>query len=133
MEWPEQDAPVVPLGIGRTPRRAMATFLSPKKIPNCHRSHCVASARRDCRRLLVDLINTSDSQGYQALSLNVREANPPRRLYESVGFVPVETHGSSWTMVRYAVDHSDPLPGGQGHPCALLIHRRETGSRSGSR
>jgi len=54
------------------------------------------------RRLLVDLINASDSQGYQALSLSVREANPARRLYESVGFVPVETHGSSWKMVRYA-------------------------------
>ena len=55
------------------------------------------------RRLLVDLINTSDSQGYPALSLSVAEANPARRLYESVGFVPVEKHGSSWTMVRYAV------------------------------
>jgi len=54
------------------------------------------------RRLLVDLINASDSEGYEALSLSVREANPARRLYESVGFVPVETHGSSWTMVRYA-------------------------------
>ncbi len=54
------------------------------------------------RRLLVDLIDASDSQGYEALSLSVREANPARRLYESVGFVPVETHGSSWTMVRYA-------------------------------
>ncbi len=53
------------------------------------------------RRLLVDLIDASDSQGYEALSLSVREANPARRLYESVGFVPVETHGSSWTMVRY--------------------------------
>ena len=53
------------------------------------------------RRLLVDLINTGDSQGYGALSLSVAEANPARRLYESVGFVPVETHGTSWTMVRY--------------------------------
>lgn len=55
------------------------------------------------RRLLVDLIDASDSQGYEALSLSVREANPARRLYESVGFVPFEKHGSSWTMVRYAV------------------------------
>ena len=55
------------------------------------------------RRLLVDLINASDSQGFPALSLSVAEANPARRLYESVGFVPVQKHGSSWTMVRYAV------------------------------
>ncbi|MHB8429437.1 MAG: GNAT family N-acetyltransferase [Acidimicrobiales bacterium] len=55
------------------------------------------------RRLLVDLISASDGQGYPALSLSVAEANPARRLYESVGFVPVEKHGSSWTMVRYAV------------------------------
>ena len=68
------------------------------------------------RRLLVDLINTSDSQGYPALSLSVAEANPARGLYESVGFVPVEKHGSSWTMVRYAVRHSDPRPViGDGH------------------
>ena len=55
------------------------------------------------RRLLVDLINVSDSQGYPALSLSVAEANPARRLYESMGFVPVENDGSSWTMLRYAV------------------------------
>src|SRR5664280_1455211 len=48
------------------------------------------------RRLLVDLINASDSQGHAALSLSVAEKNPARRLYESVGFIPVETHGSSW-------------------------------------
>ena len=42
-------------------------------------------------------------QGYPALSLSVAEANPARRLYESVDFVPLETLGSSWTMVRYAV------------------------------
>jgi ribosomal protein S18 acetylase RimI-like enzyme len=65
----------------------------------------VASRRHDGigRRLLVDLINASDSQGYLALSLSVAEANPARRLYESVGFVPVEKHESSWTMVRYVV------------------------------
>jgi ribosomal protein S18 acetylase RimI-like enzyme len=55
------------------------------------------------RRLLVDLINASVSQGYPALSLSVAEANPARRLYESVGFVLVEKRGTSWTMVRYAV------------------------------
>ena len=65
----------------------------------------IASRRHEGigRRLLVDLINASDSQGYAALSLSVAEANPARRLYESAGFVPVKTHGSSWTMVRYAV------------------------------
>ena len=63
-----------------------------------------ASRRREGigRRLLVDLSNASDRQGYAALSLSVAEANPARRLYESVGFVPVDTPGSSWTMVRYA-------------------------------
>jgi ribosomal protein S18 acetylase RimI-like enzyme len=65
----------------------------------------IASRRHEGigRRLLVDLINASVSQGYPALSLSVAEANPARRLYESAGFVPVEKHGSSWTMVRYAV------------------------------
>ena len=64
----------------------------------------VASRRHEGigRRLLVDLINTSISQGHRALSLSVVEANPARRLYESVGFVPVEKHGLSWTMVRHA-------------------------------
>ena len=59
-------------------------------------------------RLLAELVIASDSQGYPALSLSVREANPARRLYESVGFVPVEKHGSSWTMVRYAAQSHDP-------------------------
>lgn len=65
----------------------------------------IVSRRREGigRRLLLDLVNASVSQGYPALSLSVREANPARRLYESVGFVPVEKYGSSWTMVRYAV------------------------------
>jgi ribosomal protein S18 acetylase RimI-like enzyme len=62
----------------------------------------VASRRREGigRRLLTDLIDAGVDQGYPALSLSVREENPARRLYESVGFVPVEKHGSSWTMVR---------------------------------
>ncbi len=51
------------------------------------------------RRLLVDLIHASDSQGYPALSLSVAEANPARRFYELMGFVCVEKHGSSWTVV----------------------------------
>jgi ribosomal protein S18 acetylase RimI-like enzyme len=65
----------------------------------------IGSRRREGigRRLLVDLIDASVSQGYSALSLSVAEANPARRLYQSVGFVPVGRHGSSRTMVRYAV------------------------------
>ena len=52
------------------------------------------------RRLLVDLVTASIAQGHPALSLSVSGDNPARGLYESVGFVPVEKHGSSWTMVR---------------------------------
>jgi ribosomal protein S18 acetylase RimI-like enzyme len=65
----------------------------------------IASRRNEGigRRLLFDLIEASDSQGYPALSLSVREANPARRLYESMGFVPVKKLGSSWTMVRDTV------------------------------
>lgn len=64
----------------------------------------VASRRREGigRRLLVDLIAAGTAQGHRALSLSVRSDNPARRLYESVGFVPVEKHGSSWIMVRPA-------------------------------
>ena len=53
-------------------------------------------------RLLAGLIDASVARGYAAVSLSVREANPARRLYESTGFVPVEKHGTSWTMVRHA-------------------------------
>ena len=35
--------------------------------------------------------------------LSVAEANPARGLYQSVGFVDVEKHESSWTMIRHAV------------------------------
>jgi GNAT superfamily N-acetyltransferase len=64
----------------------------------------VASRRHEGfgRRLLVDLIEVSVAQGYRALSLSVHDDNPARRLYESVGFVAVEKHGSSWTMIRHA-------------------------------
>jgi ribosomal protein S18 acetylase RimI-like enzyme len=64
----------------------------------------IASRRREGmgRRLLVDLINAGAAQGYAALSLSVREGNPARGLYESVGFVRVRKHGSSWTMIRHA-------------------------------
>jgi GNAT superfamily N-acetyltransferase len=54
------------------------------------------------RRLLVDLIEASIAKGHPALSLCVVEANPARRLYESLRFVDVEKHGLSWTMVRHA-------------------------------
>src|SRR5262249_38318227 len=53
------------------------------------------------RRLLVDVIDASITQGYDALSLSVSDGNPARRLYESVGFVYVERH-ESWTMIRHA-------------------------------
>jgi ribosomal protein S18 acetylase RimI-like enzyme len=64
----------------------------------------VASRRHEGigRRLLIDLVDASVDQGHPALSLSVREQNPARGLYESVGFVTIEKHGSSWTMVRYA-------------------------------
>ncbi|WP_426573786.1 N-acetyltransferase family protein [Aquihabitans sp. McL0605] len=64
----------------------------------------IASRRHEGigRRLLVDLIEASVVQGHPALSLAVSENNPARALYESVGFVPVEKHGRSWKMVRYA-------------------------------
>jgi GNAT superfamily N-acetyltransferase len=63
----------------------------------------IASRRRDGigRQLLIDLIKASVDQGYPALSLSVGEENPARGLYESVGFVSVEKHGSSWTMIRH--------------------------------
>ena len=64
----------------------------------------IASRRHEGigRRLLVGLIDASRAQGYPAISLSVSEDNPARRLYESVGFVPIDKHGGSWTMVRYA-------------------------------
>ena len=64
----------------------------------------IASRRQEGigRRLLVDLINAGVGQGYPTLSLSVREENPARALYESVGFVCVRKHGSSWTMIRHA-------------------------------
>jgi ribosomal protein S18 acetylase RimI-like enzyme len=63
----------------------------------------IASRRHEGigRQLLVDLIAASVDQGYEALSLSVNDGNPARGLYESVGFVYVEKHGS-WTMVRHA-------------------------------
>ena len=64
----------------------------------------IASRRREGIgvQLLISLINASADQGHAALSLSVREQNPARHLYESVGFIPVAKSGSSWTMVRPA-------------------------------
>jgi GNAT superfamily N-acetyltransferase len=62
----------------------------------------IASRRREGigRRLLTGLVEASVAQGHPALSLSVNDGNPARHLYESVGFQPVEHHGSSWTMIR---------------------------------
>jgi ribosomal protein S18 acetylase RimI-like enzyme len=64
----------------------------------------IASRRHEGigRRLLADLIEASVAQGYPAISLSVAADNPARGLYESSGFVPVEKHRSSWTMIRHA-------------------------------
>jgi GNAT superfamily N-acetyltransferase len=64
----------------------------------------IASRRHEGigRQLLVELIDAGLAHGYSALSLSVREENPARGLYESVGFVPIEKRGGSWTMVRRA-------------------------------
>lgn len=64
----------------------------------------IASRRHEGigRRLLIDLIDASITQGYRALSLSVAENNPARGLYESTGFVLVDQHGHSCTMVRHA-------------------------------
>jgi ribosomal protein S18 acetylase RimI-like enzyme len=63
----------------------------------------VASRRHEGigRCLLVDLIEASVAQGYRALSLSVNVDNPARRLYESVGFEPVDKRTTSWTMIRH--------------------------------
>jgi ribosomal protein S18 acetylase RimI-like enzyme len=60
------------------------------------------------RRLLVNLIEASVAQGYPALSLSVAKDNPARGLYESSGFVPVELHGATWTMIRNAASRRLP-------------------------
>lgn len=103
MDWlPNKTNRWARLGIGRSRRRAMVTASSLKMSLNWRSQ----SSRRVGKRGLVvgssDLISASVGQGYPALSLSVREANPARGLYESVGFVPVEKHGTSWTMIRHA-------------------------------
>jgi ribosomal protein S18 acetylase RimI-like enzyme len=64
----------------------------------------IASRRHEGigRRLLAGLIDASVARGFQAISLSVAENNPARRLYESIGFVPLEKQGSTWTMLRQA-------------------------------
>ena len=64
----------------------------------------IASRRHEGigRRLLVDLIDASVGSGIPGSESQRREDNPARGLYESVGFVRVEKHGSSWTMIRHA-------------------------------
>jgi GNAT superfamily N-acetyltransferase len=64
----------------------------------------IASRRHEGigRRLLNGLIEASVAQGFAALSLSVNDENPARRLYESVGFQPVDHHGITWTMIRRA-------------------------------
>src|SRR5687768_15785096 len=65
----------------------------------------IASRRHEGigRRLLVDLIEASEAQGYVALSLSVNHGKPARCPYESVGFQPVgEARESSVTMIRHA-------------------------------
>jgi ribosomal protein S18 acetylase RimI-like enzyme len=64
----------------------------------------IASRRHEGvgRRLLIALIEASVAQGCRALSLSVAENNPARGLYESAGFVLVEKHGQTCTMVRHA-------------------------------
>jgi ribosomal protein S18 acetylase RimI-like enzyme len=60
------------------------------------------------RQLLVELIDASIAQGFRAMSLSVAEGNPARGLYESAGFVLIEQHGRTCTMVRDA-DQSNPV------------------------
>jgi GNAT superfamily N-acetyltransferase len=64
----------------------------------------IASRRHEGigRRLLVDLVDSSVARGHPAISLSVNDGNPARRLYESVGFVYLRHHGSTWTMIRHA-------------------------------
>ncbi len=51
------------------------------------------------RRLLTGLLDAARAEGHDALSLSVEENNYALRLYESVGFRPVEKVGNAWTMM----------------------------------
>ena len=78
----------------------------------------IASRRREGigRQLLVELINASVDQGHAALSLSVREQNPARHLYESVGFVTVARDGI--VLDHGPTRHSDTLTHNPtGHHC----------------
>jgi ribosomal protein S18 acetylase RimI-like enzyme len=100
----EQDAPVGAAWFRTYTKASHGHGFVAEDVPEL--SIAVVASRRHegiGRRLLVDLLDASDRQGYPALSLSVAEANPARRLYESTGFVPVGKHGRSWTMIRYAV------------------------------
>ena len=93
----------------------MATALSPKGSPNCRSLSSRRVGREGIgRRLLVDLIGASHSQGYAALSLSVERRIRPRRLYESVGFVPVRSTDRPGQWSDTPIDHSNPLPVGGG-------------------
>jgi GNAT superfamily N-acetyltransferase len=48
--------------------------------------------------LLRALVRTAREQGVRALSLNVEEDNPALRLYEGIGFCPVEKASNASTM-----------------------------------
>ncbi len=50
-------------------------------------------------RLLAELIADADARGVP-LTLHVELFNPARRLYERLGFVPVEEHGAYLLMER---------------------------------
>ena len=89
-------------GIAPSPRRSHGYGFVAEDVPEL--SIAVIASRRHegiGRRLLVDLVDASLAQGHSAISLSVREENPARGLYESAGFVLIEKHGTSWTMVRH--------------------------------
>lgn len=62
----------------------------------------VATHRRQGigRLLLTRLIELSEAEGVDVLSLSVNTENPARHLYASVGFRVVETRATAITMVR---------------------------------
>ena len=99
----EEDGPVGAAWYRRYTKARHGYGFVAEDIPELSIAVDAAHRRRGIGRLLLgDLIVASIAQGCSALSLSVREANPARHLYESVGFVLVEKHGTSWTMVRDA-------------------------------
>ncbi|MGE8615562.1 MAG: N-acetyltransferase family protein [Achromobacter veterisilvae] len=71
------------------------------------------------RRLLADLLEQADAQG-AAVTLSVLRGNPARRLYESLGFTPVEEKGPE-TEMRYEPGAARPA----ADPLQILSARRE--------